>query len=93
MTKKKRYRMREIYVTWVDTVVEATSKEEAQIILDCIPRDDSQIEDNKMFQQEELEVVDNNEELTSLDKFDKQRITDELGYQIYEGLTPKTPTQ
>lgn len=86
---KKKFRMREIYVTWIDTTVEANSREEAEIILECLPRDHDQIDNNKMFQQEELEEVDPSTDLTPITTFDKQFITNELGYEIYEGITPQ----
>ena len=88
-TKLKRFRLRDIYLSYVDTVVEARDKEEAQKILERIPHYDlGQLDDNKMFQGEELEEVDDSIDLTTLTKADKQDITDDLGYQIYEGITP-----
>ena len=88
-----RYQMREIYLTWVDTVIEAKNKEEAETIFACIPRDHSQIDENKMFQQEELEEVDaEHYMLTPLSDFDKQVITNELGYSPYKGFTPQPKT-
>ena len=82
-------RMREIYLSFIDTTVEADSVEQARKIFQCIPRDHGQINDNKMFQGEEVEVVGDEEETTPLSDFDKQIITNELGYQIYEGITPQ----
>ena len=86
---QKTFRLRDIYLTYIDTTVKAKNEDEARRIAACITRDHSQIDDNKMFQQEEIEEVGDDETPTFLSNSDKRMITNALGYQIYEGILPE----